>query len=212
MTPTTLVLESSPSPAAFASQVTLTAMVSPAAATGVITFLDSGVALGTGTLGSGTAPFATSALSTAPHYLTATYGGDANYYHSASTTVIQQVNPPQTQIGLATVTSAELQANDPSLLNRTINLIAQQTYAAQNPGSTGNLTGVPQITASDLSGNDPSRLNRTLQLVATQIQVTQGSSVANGLPQVTQSDLENSDPTTINRILQLLAGQVRLLK
>ena len=212
MAPTTTVLATSPNPATFAAPVTLTATIAPSAATGTVVFSDSGIPLGTGNLSNGVASFSTSALSSGPHYLTAVYGGDLNYSTSTSATVTQQVNPPQTQTGLPEITVSDMETKDPSRLNRTIQLLSQQTYAAQ--GKTANSNGIPEITQSDMDNGDPSRLNRTFQLLATQIQGSQaaGLEIMNGLPKITPADMQNNDPQTINRVLQLLAGQIRTLK
>jgi hypothetical protein len=64
--------------------VTFTATVSPSAATGTVTFKDSGTTLGTSNLSSGVATFTTSSLSVSSHSITATYNGDSNYATSNS--------------------------------------------------------------------------------------------------------------------------------
>jgi uncharacterized protein YhjY with autotransporter beta-barrel domain len=71
--------------------VTFTATVSPSAASGTVTFKDSGTTLGTSNLSSGVATFSTSSLSTSSHSITATYNGDTNYATSTSGT--QTVTP-----------------------------------------------------------------------------------------------------------------------
>jgi hypothetical protein len=67
------------------------ATVNSSAATGTVIFYDtaSGTAteLGTATLSSGTASFATNSLSVGTHILYATYVGDSTYETSASGTV-----------------------------------------------------------------------------------------------------------------------------
>ncbi|HUR37607.1 MAG TPA: Ig-like domain-containing protein [Terriglobales bacterium] len=90
-TPTTTALASSLNPSVFGSSVTFTATVSPAAATGTVSFKNGGVTIGTGTLPSGTATFSTSALTVATHPITAVYEGDPTYASSTSPTLLQTV-------------------------------------------------------------------------------------------------------------------------
>jgi hypothetical protein len=79
-----------PSSPVHGQSVPITATVAAAAPgsgvpTGTVTFYADGVSLGTGTLnGSGQATFATAALTTAAHDLTASYGGDGNFLPGAS--------------------------------------------------------------------------------------------------------------------------------
>jgi hypothetical protein len=66
---------------------------SVAAPTGVVTFLDGSIVLGTKTLvGSGVASFSTSALSSGVHAITASYAGDANSVASVSAVLTETVN------------------------------------------------------------------------------------------------------------------------
>ena len=82
---TTTLTTSSNSPLSGQS-VTFTATVSPSAATGTVTFKDSGTTLGTSNLSSGVATYSTSSLSTASHSITATYNSDTTYAASSSGT------------------------------------------------------------------------------------------------------------------------------
>ena len=90
---TTTALTASPSPATSSQTVTLTATVAAVAPgsgtpTGTVTFLDGATVLGSVSLDSaGTAVFSTSSLASGTHTLTASYGGDANFTASTSTTV-----------------------------------------------------------------------------------------------------------------------------
>ncbi len=93
---TTAVTSSSPT-STFGASVTFTATVTPTAATGTVTFYDSGSTwLGTGALAAGTATFSTSALVAGSHTITAVYQGDGNYAGSTSPGIIQTVNPTAT--------------------------------------------------------------------------------------------------------------------
>jgi hypothetical protein len=85
-TTTTSLSASNTAPSAGAS-ITLTATTAPAAATGSVTFYDSGVSIGTGTLAGGTASFTVSSISSGGHSYTAVYGGNASYASSTSAAV-----------------------------------------------------------------------------------------------------------------------------
>ena len=86
-TATTATLTSSASSVEEGASLTLTAAVSPNAATGTVTFKDGSTSMGTGTLSSGTATLATSLSTAGTHSLTATYGGSSTYGSSTSSAV-----------------------------------------------------------------------------------------------------------------------------
>jgi hypothetical protein len=85
------ILTSSPNPSVFRQTVTLTAAVSPATATGTVTFYRGTTSLGTGTLSGGVATLGLSSLSVGSHVLTANYGGDESDSSSKSPSVTQVV-------------------------------------------------------------------------------------------------------------------------
>src|ERR1051326_1435897 len=97
---TTTTAGSSPNPSTYGQAVTLTASVSPSAATGTVQFLDGSTSLGTVTLSGGTASLVTSALSSGSHSIIAAYSGDGSYVNSTSAAVSQIVKqaPPTTAI------------------------------------------------------------------------------------------------------------------
>ena len=76
--------------------MTFTATVTPSAATGTVTFFDSGTSIGTGALSGGTATLSISTLLVGPHEIVASYGGDSNYSSSQSSTTTQTVTNPTT--------------------------------------------------------------------------------------------------------------------
>ena len=92
LTATTTSLSSAPNPSNTNQAVTFTANVSPAAATGTVTFKDGATAIGTGTLSNGSATLTTSSLSAGAHSITASYGGNATYAVSTSSALTQVVN------------------------------------------------------------------------------------------------------------------------
>jgi Bacterial Ig-like domain (group 3)/FG-GAP-like repeat/FG-GAP repeat len=95
---TVTMLTSSVDPVTSGQSVTFTANVvaaagSVAAPTGVVTFLDGSIVLGTKTLvGSGVASFSTSGLSVGVHAIRASYAGDANSVASVSAVLTETVN------------------------------------------------------------------------------------------------------------------------
>src|SRR5437870_1663316 len=84
---TTIILSQPSDPSTFGTAVTLTATVSPTAATGLVTFYDGASVIGGASLTSGTATVTTRFLSTGRHKLRAYYGGKAPYVSSISSNV-----------------------------------------------------------------------------------------------------------------------------
>jgi hypothetical protein len=87
-------LASSANPALVSNNVTLTAIASSNAGTptGSVEFYDGTTLLGSGTLASGSATYATSTLSSGTHSITAVYGGDSNFSSVTSSAVSQVVS------------------------------------------------------------------------------------------------------------------------
>jgi len=90
-------LSSSLNPSLVGQTVTFTAVVSSAAGAPpdgeTVTFMEGSTVLGTGSLTSGSASFATSALPVGTNLITAVYGGDLNFEGSTSKAVKQRVKP-----------------------------------------------------------------------------------------------------------------------
>jgi len=82
--PSTVSIQSSKNPAIFGHAVTLTATVSPAAATGQVTFYEGASALGVSSLYQGHAMLTTTLLAAGTGSLTAYYKGDNSYESSVS--------------------------------------------------------------------------------------------------------------------------------
>jgi hypothetical protein len=97
---TTTTVISSLNPSTVGASVTLTATVSPSAATGTVQFLDGATVLGTSTLANGSASCITTSLTQGTHSITAVYSGDANNASSTSTATSQIVKAI-TSVGLA---------------------------------------------------------------------------------------------------------------
>lgn len=95
-TPTTTALSLSANPTTYGNSVTLTAIVTPSAATGSVTFEDGASVLGTSPLSSGSATYTTDQLSVGSHSLSAMYLGNSSYSASTGTTnlTVNQASPP----------------------------------------------------------------------------------------------------------------------
>jgi YVTN family beta-propeller protein len=91
---TTTALAINPTSSQYGDPVTLTATVTPSAATGTINFVEGSIVLGTGTLSGGVATLTTTAIHAGAYTIKADYLGDGNYGDSTSSpvalTVIQR--------------------------------------------------------------------------------------------------------------------------
>ena len=87
----TLSVATSGTPSTYGTSVTFTATIS-SGPTGAVTFYDSGVSIGTGTISGTSAPFATSALTAGTHTITAGWAGNGNYNSITSGPITQAVN------------------------------------------------------------------------------------------------------------------------
>jgi protocatechuate 3,4-dioxygenase beta subunit len=76
--------------------VTLTAKLSPSAATGTVTFYDGTTSLGSSTLSTGAAALSVSFSTAGTHSLTAVYGGSSEYAGSTSSAISITVTAPAT--------------------------------------------------------------------------------------------------------------------
>jgi hypothetical protein len=121
--PTSTTIATSLTPAALGQSVTFTATVTTLVPTALtpgasVTFFDGATTLGMGTLGSGgTTTFSTSTLSAGSHIITATYGGDVNFFPSNSPALKQVITPQATTTTLTT-------SLNPSTIGQLITLTA----------------------------------------------------------------------------------------
>ena len=141
---TTTSLVSSANPSAFAQNITLTATVLQATATGTITFVDGTTPLGTATVANGAASFSTAGLATGSHSITAVYGGDANNAGSSSAILIQSV-------GLVSSTISLTASPNPATAGGAITLTASLTPS----NSTGTVTfkdGASPLGTANIAG------------------------------------------------------------
>jgi hypothetical protein len=121
---------SSLNPSTYGQSVTFTASVTPATATGTVTFLDGAATLGTVTLAAGKALFTTAALTAGAHSITGVYSGDANVGGSTSPARPQSVKKAPSSTSLVS-------SLNPSAKGQAVTFTA--TVAA-NAGLTGKVT------------------------------------------------------------------------
>jgi hypothetical protein len=148
---TSIALMSSANPSINGSSVTFTATVTvtpPGAGTpnGLVTFADNGSTIGTGMLSSGTATFATSNLIVGLHPITASYGGNADFASSVSSTLSQTVDPtsgPNADLGVMVTHSSTHAAAIGGTWTETITVTNSQASPADSPSTavTVNVTG-----------------------------------------------------------------------
>lgn len=87
----TVVLSASPNPSTFGIPVSFTS-TTPSGATGIVTFKDGAIVIGTAPITGSSAILTTSGLSVGSHYITAVYSGDTNFTGSTSPPFTQLVN------------------------------------------------------------------------------------------------------------------------
>jgi len=137
---TTTAVTSSLNPSGLGAQVTFTATVSAVAPgsgapSGTVEFFDGATSLGTASLNAfGVTTFATSALTTGTHQITAEYAGDTSYTGSTSTVLSQVVNPKP----LTPTTTTATSSTNPSVFGQTITITA--TVAGEGGTPTGSVT------------------------------------------------------------------------
>ena len=163
---TTTTLARSPTSARFGQSVTFTATVVkvlPGTGTpgGTVTFRDGTTTVATRPLSNGTATFTTTTLPVGPHPFTATYGGDANFVSSVSTSASVNVSKGATKVALS-ASSLSL------LLGQLLSLTATVTPVAPSAGiPTGSVRfkdGGATLATVNLSGGVATFSTTTLKL------------------------------------------------
>jgi hypothetical protein len=153
---TTTILSAVPNPAKVGQPVTLTATMTPANATGTVTFRDGAATMGTVTLANGSATLSTSTFTVGSHPLTALYNGNSAYSASTSAPVIEIVNPPGATVTLSAFpnpasfgqTVTLTLAVSPASATGTVSVLDSPTGSTLGPATIGN--GSATITTSTL--------------------------------------------------------------
>ena len=155
-TATTTAVASSLNPSTIGANVTFTATVSQAAATGTVTFYDGATALTTVAVSGGSAQYSTSSLARGSHSITAAYSGDPNYSGSTSSVLTQTVNGASTSTTLAS-------SQNPSNVGQSVTFTATVTSGSGIPTSTVTFKdGSTTIGSGTLNGSGMATLTTTL--------------------------------------------------
>jgi hypothetical protein len=149
-TATSTTLTAAPTSVAAGANVTLTATVTPSAATGTVTFLNNGGQIGTAQLASGSASYTATFSTAGTESLTASYGGDSTYASSTSSAVSVTVTAAAAGSSLADVLAARA--------GRQTNLVLDPAIAWSLPASSTlhNVAGVALTggTVENIDGGD----------------------------------------------------------
>jgi hypothetical protein len=161
---TSTALASSLNPSTFGKSVTFTATVSsgvPGTIAGTVTFKDGAATLGSSTIASGKATFATTALTGGTHSITAVYNGSANFATSTSTAVSEKVNK-------AATTSTLTAAPNPSSFGQSVKLTATvKSGALKGAGSVTFKSGTKTLGTGTLNASGVATLSVTTLTVGT---------------------------------------------
>lgn len=127
-----VLLVSSANPAVLSSSVSFTATVSASASTptGSVGFYEGTTLLGSGTLASGDATYATASLSSGTHSITAVYSGDSNFLAVTSSAVSQVVSDVTVNIASGGTRNASVSAGGTATYRLTISPSTGSTFPA----------------------------------------------------------------------------------
>ena len=156
---TVVTMLSAPQPSVWGQSVTLTATVTPASATGTITFKEGAAVVGTGVVAGGEATFTTSALTVGLHPLTARYPGDDNHGASNSTPAWEHT------VNKADTTTAVVTSDGDTTYGESVTFTATVAGVAPGAGTpTGTVTfkiGTTVLGTGTLNGSAQATLTRT---------------------------------------------------
>ena len=167
---TTTALAINPTSSQYGDPVTLTATVTPSAATGTINFVEGSIVLGTGTISGGVATLTTTAIHAGAYTIKADYLGDGNYGDSTSSPVALTLTPrsggapgvPALTVTVQNSTRAYRQGDPAFSYSVSGTLVNGDTYAGSVVGvpvysTTSNVLSPPgsySITVAGLSSRD----------------------------------------------------------
>ncbi len=224
-----MALTTSPNPSTSGQSVTLSATVTPSAATGTVQFLDGSTSLGTVTISGGAAALSLMTLAVGAHSITAVYSGDTNDATSTSAALSQTVNKTVSSVTLASSVnpstygqSATLSATvSPTSATGTIQFLDGSTSLGTATVASGSATlslttlavGTHSIT-SVYSGdaNDATStsaiVSQTVNKVASGVALTTSPNPSTSGQSVTLS--ATVAPTTATGTIQFLDGSASL--
>ena len=195
----TTVVSSSPT-SNFEQSVTFTATVTPAAATGTMTFKDGATTLGTGTLSGGSATFNTSSLSVGTHSITAGYGGDATYAASTSPPITQTVNSVASPPTVTDINPNKGSASGGT--NVTLTGTGFQSGATVTIGGTA-ATNVIFVSATSLTARTPSHVAGAVNVTVTNPDTLSGT-LTSGFTYVPSGDTNGDGTVSVPDIFYLI--------
>ncbi|MFC7579798.1 GH92 family glycosyl hydrolase [Schaalia naturae] len=217
-------LNATPSDPVAGQQVRLTATVDPTAATGTVTFLDNGNAIGTAPVAGGTASADVSFASSGGHALTAVFSPDDEAAYTASTSPVLTLTvgePPAGRASIAlsdtevqageslTVTGTGFSAGEKVLLTLASDPVTLTTTTAARDGS---LSVVVTIPASTPAGDHTiTAAGQSSGLTATAALVVSTTSTGGNGGSTISTDPGSLTSTGAHGILWLVAGAVLLL-
>jgi hypothetical protein len=162
-TPSTVVLQVAPASLIIGYSATLTANVSPAAATGTVEFYDGTSAIGKCTVAAGACTFVNAFMSAGSHSLTAVYSGDTTYISSSSSAVNLNVSNPGPTPTTTTLTLSEYSGYAGDFVTLTATISPAAATGQVNFYDNGSLVGYAVVSsgkaaysqAFNLDGDNP---------------------------------------------------------
>ena len=191
--PTTTTIASSSPTSTFGQAVTFTATVSASAATGTVQFFDGAGSLGTAALSGGSASLTTSTLAVGSHFITASYGGDANFIGSTSAALTQTVVAGT--VGTTTVLMSSL---NPSAYGQQVTFTAAVSPSSGPTGTVTFMDGATTLGTSILNASGVASLSVSTLAVGTHSITAQysGDSTHDGSTSAALSQTVNKAGTT----------------
>jgi hypothetical protein len=153
--PTTTTLTSSMNPSSPGQSVTFTATVTPAAATGTVTFNNGFNTMGSGTLQNGVATFTTTTLPAGSNSIQAVYSGNGSYTRSTSPVLIQSGGT------LTSTTTSVTATPNPAAVGAAVTLAATVTPSTAT-GTVQFLDGATVVGTATLANGSASFITSAL--------------------------------------------------
>jgi hypothetical protein len=208
---TTTTVTSTPNPAVYGEQVTLTAQVASSAGTPPngenVSFLSGTTTLGTGPLSGGKASLTTTALPVGTASITAVYSGDSNFSSSTSAAVSQVVSKASSSITLNS-------SLNPSNFGQSVTFTATVTgqFGGIPTGSVTFSNGSTSLGAASLSSNSAGLATTALPLGTDSITaVYSGDANFSGSTSNTVSQAVNQSPASSVALLFVPMTPCRLV-
>jgi Big-like domain-containing protein/galactose oxidase-like protein len=164
---TTVTLSSSPNPSAFGQQVTFVASLTPAAASGTVTFKDGSAVLGTGPVTNGASQLRSINLAVGQHGITAIYSGDASDNGSTSPIFTQTVATDTTSTALRIVPKNSSYGQNLTFMARVTSLQGIPTGTVSFKTSTGDVLGSAPLVSGVATLQSPLLSAGAYKIVAT---------------------------------------------